>query len=128
MTGNLEGIRQVLKKRMAEATAPTRELRDSILIQHFADPLDMTQHAAEQEIAVQCLGFSSTLARGIRLAIERLDGGSYGLCLRCEDRIAPKRLNALPWAELCIRCQEENDLSDREQAAVRTVIDEAEAA
>jgi len=128
MTANLESVRHVLERQLAEATAPTRELRVSMLIQQVADPLDMTLQAAERELTVQRLGLSSTLARRIQSAIERLDNGSFGLCLKCEDNIAPKRLNALPWAELCIRCQEENDLSDREQAAFRTVIDEAEAA
>ena len=127
MTANLEWIRQVLERRLAEATAPTRELRVSILIQQVADPLDMTLQAAERELAVQRLGLSSTLARSIQRAIERLDNGSFGLCLKCEDNIAPKRLNALPWAEFCIRCQEEADRSDREQGAVGTVVD-AEAA
>ena len=74
------------------------------------------------------LGLSSTLARSIQGAIERLDNGSFGLCLKCEDNIAPKRLNALLWAELCIRCQEEADRSDCDQVPTRTIIDEAEAA
>jgi DnaK suppressor protein len=128
MTANLEWVRQVLERRLAEATAPTRELRVSILIQQIADPLDMTLQAAEREIAVQRLALSSILAWRIRSAIERWDNGSFGLCLKCEDNIAPKRLNALPWAEFCIRCQEEADRSDREQGAVRRVVNEAEAA
>ena len=111
MTESLEWVRHVLKRRLAEAAAPTRELRVSILIQQVADPLDMTLQAAERELTVQRLGLSSTLARRIQSAIERLDSGAFGLCLNCEGDIAPKRLNALPWAELCIRCQEEADRS-----------------
>ena len=53
MTANLEWVRQVLERRLAEATAPTRELRVSILIQQLADPLDMTLQAAERELTVQ---------------------------------------------------------------------------
>ncbi|HXJ88275.1 MAG TPA: TraR/DksA C4-type zinc finger protein [Candidatus Binatia bacterium] len=29
--------------------------------------------------------------------------------MHCEDEIAPKRLKAIPWAELCIGCQEKAD-------------------
>jgi DnaK suppressor protein len=43
----------------------------------------------------------------IEAALERIDRGAYGVCLRCEDDIQPKRLMALPWTPLCIDCQAE---------------------
>ena len=39
-----------------------------------------------------------------RKAIARLDAGSYGVCVRCGDRIAAERLAALPTAAECISC------------------------
>jgi RNA polymerase-binding transcription factor DksA len=47
----------------------------------------MNSQAAEREITGQYIGNSSTLARRIRSAIERLKNGSYGVCLRCEEQI-----------------------------------------
>jgi RNA polymerase-binding protein DksA len=41
----------------------------------------------------------------INLALERLDAGQYGICERCGKEIDPRRLNALPYATLCIACQ-----------------------
>lgn len=41
----------------------------------------------------------------VEAAIARLDDGSYGSCTRCTRPIAPERLEALPWAALCIDCQ-----------------------
>lgn len=41
----------------------------------------------------------------IRAAIDRLDAGAYGRCTRCGDAIAAARLDVLPYAETCIRCQ-----------------------
>ena len=38
-------------------------------------------------------------------ALARLDGGTFGTCLRCGKPIAPARLEALPWAAHCIECQ-----------------------
>jgi DnaK suppressor protein len=29
----------------------------------------------------------------------------FGLCERCEEEIAPKRLELVPWATACVRCQ-----------------------
>jgi DnaK suppressor protein len=41
----------------------------------------------------------------IEAALERLDAGTYGACSSCHGPIAPGRLEALPWAALCIDCQ-----------------------
>jgi DnaK suppressor protein len=101
---DLNLVRQILESALKEAT-PTRELRDSVRIHQVADPLDMTQQAAEREMSMQSLDRESALVRRLRTAIGRIDGGSYGVCLLCEEDIAPKRLKAMPWAELCIYCQ-----------------------
>jgi RNA polymerase-binding protein DksA len=38
-------------------------------------------------------------------ALARLDEGTFGRCQRCGKEIAAERLEALPWAALCIDCQ-----------------------
>jgi DnaK suppressor protein len=122
MITNHELARQILESKIREA-APTRGLRDSIRIHQVADPVDMTQLAAEREMAVQNLDRESALARRLRSAMERLDDGSYGVCLQCEEEISPKRLAAIPWAELCIQCQEMADRSSYETKVVRNTSD-----
>jgi len=42
-------------------------------------------------------------------AIERLDNGTFGNCVRCGEPIATGRLEALPWAAHCIGCQSAMD-------------------
>jgi DnaK suppressor protein len=71
----------------------------------------MTREAAEREMAMENLDRETALVRRVRAAMERIDHGSYGVCLECEDPISPKRLKAIPWAELCIVCQELADHS-----------------
>ena len=39
-------------------------------------------------------------------ALRKIDEGTYGLCDRCEAPINPDRLRAIPYATLCIACQE----------------------
>ena len=67
---------------------------------------------------VQILDRESVLARRIRSAIDRIEGGAYGICLECEEEISPRRLNALPWAELCIHCQERADELDSQRKRI----------
>jgi DnaK suppressor protein len=38
-------------------------------------------------------------------AMRRIEGGTFGTCQQCGQPIAPERLEALPWAALCIDCQ-----------------------
>jgi DnaK suppressor protein len=116
MEGNLELIRQTLKSQL-NGTGPTRGMRESIRIDQLADPVDMSQQSVEREMAVQSMDWDSTLARRLKSAIDRIDGGLYGICLHCEEEIAAKRLEALPWAELCINCQEEADRHARQNGS-----------
>jgi len=41
----------------------------------------------------------------IEKALQRIDAGTYGQCNNCGKFILPERLEALPYAELCIDCQ-----------------------
>ena len=38
-------------------------------------------------------------------ALARLDDGTYGVCADCSNEIPPRRLEALPFATLCVQCQ-----------------------
>lgn len=55
----------------------------------------------------------STRDRGkllkIHEALLRLDKGEYGICQECGEPIGVKRLKAMPFALLCVRCQEEEE-------------------
>jgi len=48
--------------------------------------------------------------RNVRAALGRIEEGSFGVCLHCEEDISPKRLAAVPSTAFCIVCQE---LADR---------------
>jgi DnaK suppressor protein len=41
----------------------------------------------------------------INEALERIEDHSYGVCIHCGEAIHPKRLDAVPWAQYCLRCQ-----------------------
>jgi DnaK suppressor protein len=42
----------------------------------------------------------------VRLAMDRLEDGTFGECLQCGETIGEKRLEAVPWTPHCIACQE----------------------
>jgi len=58
-----------------------------------------------------------TELKAIQAALERMDAGEYGICLSCSKQIAQKRLEALPWASMCIECAEESERIARTRAS-----------
>lgn len=92
---------------LARARELERILRTrDLTIETFADPLDEIQQAAELELAIETADRTSAKLAEIRLALDRLEDGTYGICADCDEDIAPNRLRAVPWATRCIRCQE----------------------
>ena len=109
----LNKYREILEAKQAELAQVLRN-RDGITIEKSPDALDEVQNAAERELAIRNLDRESNLLRNVRAALHRIDEGTYGICLHCEEDISPKRLNAVPWAPYCIACQETADRNQEE--------------
>jgi DnaK suppressor protein len=101
-------FKKILENKQDELEQIVRN-RDAITIEKSADALDEVQHAAERELAIRNLDRESNLLRNVRSALRRIDDGSFGICLHCEEEISPKRIAAVPWAPFCIQCQEQAD-------------------
>ena len=109
MTKNeLNRFRAVLTARVAELDRVSR-YRDAIMVERSADQLDDIQAASQRAFAVCNLDRESNQLREARAALDRIQEGSFGTCLECDEDIHPKRLAAVPWAALCIQCQEAVD-------------------
>ncbi len=106
------------KRRELEGNVRNRE---GIAIEKTPDALDEVQHAAERELAIRTLDRESTLLRNVRGALRRIDEGTFGVCMHCEEDINIKRLNAVPWTPYCISCQE---IADRRQEEFSEEFDE----
>jgi DnaK suppressor protein len=111
MTKNeLNKFRNILEAEQTELVRLVRN-REGIAIQKSPDAFDEVQHAAERELAIQNLDREFNLLRRVRAGLRRIEDGSFGVCLHCEEDISPKRLAAVPWAAFCIQCQEVADHS-----------------
>jgi DnaK suppressor protein len=108
MKTEITKFKKILENKQDELERIVRN-RDAITIEKSADALDEVQHAAERELAIRNLDRESNLLRNVRSALRRIEDGSFGICLHCEEEISPKRLAAVPWTSLCIQCQEQAD-------------------
>jgi len=75
-------------------------------------PLDLADTAMElrnQEFNYSVSEKERAELAGIDEALARIEEGVYGECEECGEKITDARLKALPWAPLCIECQEEKE-------------------
>jgi DnaK suppressor protein len=111
--------KQVLESKLSEITNPA-DWRDLIAVCASADPADTTVQIGEREMASRGLSRNASLVRDLRAALKRVVDGTYGICIGCEEPIAPKRLAAVPWTPRCLGCQnhlEAAELQDERWAA-----------
>lgn len=109
----LEKYKAMLLAKQAELSKGLAN-REDIAIQKTPDALDEVQLAGERELAIRNLDRESSLLRNVKAALMRINDGSYGTCMHCEEEIKPKRLEAVPWTPYCIRCQEAADRNEFE--------------
>jgi RNA polymerase-binding transcription factor DksA len=81
--------------------------RDLTLDRQSADELEFYIAKANRDVESRLAHNDTVRIREIRAALQRLDDGTLGECVGCDGRIAPKRLDAAPWAARCVKCQEE---------------------
>lgn len=68
--------------------------------------IDAIQH---QQMALAGRAQAERLLQHVELALVRIDKDEFGYCLQCGEQIAFARLQAQPWAVLCIECQTANE-------------------
>jgi DnaK suppressor protein len=105
----MDKFRKVLEEKRKDLLS-TCSHRDDIVIEATADDIDRLQQQVTREVAIRHLDNSAKLLRSVLAALDRVEDDIYGVCLRCEEPIAEKRLKAIPWASYCVNCQEAVDL------------------
>ena len=68
-------------------------------------PADTATATLDREIDYTLEENSGRMLAAIDTALKLIDDGSYGTCSNCRGEIAPARLEAYPWASLCIDCK-----------------------
>lgn len=73
------------------------------------DPADSGSASFERETAQSLSNHARKLLEQIDDALRRMDAGTYGVCERCGQRIEVERLEALPYARLCLECKRRDE-------------------
>src|SRR5437870_4606577 len=103
-------IRSINRNRLAE---------EEIKLENTEDEGDLATISHNKELLYNLHESDFQRLKSIQEALKRMDRGEYGECVRCGEDINEKRLMAVPWATLCIQCQEE---AEKESASPRPVL------
>ena len=95
--------RDALRKALTGDLSMLKELRE----QSSGDVVDVALDAAQDELNSQLAEVESRELSNVEAALEKMREGSYGKCEGCNENIPLVRLQALPYATLCIQCQTE---------------------
>ncbi len=99
------GLRKKIKKSLDE---------DRVFERNSGDPnsdfITESSEIEKDELLVAQLESMLTL---IREALDAIGGGYYGICQRCGASIDRARLDTIPWAKYCYKCQSELEEVER---------------
>jgi len=100
----------------ARLLGDTTQMADNALNKDRSKTTSMPTSMAElgsgnfdQELMLSMLGSENDALDQIEAAIDRIGDGSYGLCERCGVKIPKSRLEAIPYAALCVRCASQQE-------------------
>jgi len=112
MKQRLEAKRAELKRNMAGLTEAHPEPEGAIdLDDGPSDFEDRSVDVQETQQEKEILDNEQDLLAQVNAALQRIEQGTYGICENCDQPINEKRLEALPWASLCIKCEAEQSNS-----------------
>ncbi len=122
--------KKLTKKELKEFKKILLNMRDNILseIEHISKNTRETQkesagdlsaytlHIADvasdnfqRELSLELASNERELLFQIKEALERIEQGTYGICVMCKKPIPKTRLKAIPYTQLCKKCQEKRE-------------------
>jgi DnaK suppressor protein len=107
LRAELEQQRENLRKEIVEQGGDADSDDAAIDVERgFADSAHSTAERARLLSVMKAL--RSNL-RWVDRALTKMELGTYGTCERCGNQIGIERLEALPWAILCIECKQKGE-------------------
>jgi DnaK suppressor protein len=99
------------QRELARAIDRARKDIRAIVDSGSGDVVDNSCGNAFREAVFANYSQNRTQLRKVELALERISTGEFGICAACDSAIGLKRLQAIPWANNCIECQEQSEQS-----------------
>jgi len=103
-------LRTALQNKRSELARAIRMQSSQLIVDGSEHELiDRIQGMSRREEAVTFMDALTRTLIAVDSALLAIKDGSYGSCAQCSEAISSRRLEAIPWAANCIRCQEAID-------------------
>ena len=104
---NLENMQKRLRKEQKVLHKRVEVEREKAKPSSIANPdrADLAYDYGYRDRRLSLLEQLEDQLADVNKALNRIEEGTYGICTNCGEAIMPERLEALPYAELCINCQ-----------------------
>jgi len=89
--------------------------RDDLEVQVSPDEFDARLQLVDREFQSGLLHQTALDLREVRAALVRIDDESYGVCGECDEPISFARLDVIPWANYCVKCQERIEVEKQQE-------------
>jgi DnaK suppressor protein len=109
--GSLRNILARLRDETYQKISAFRRDQGQEVLTSPGDEMDVARSTADVETHASLIERSEDRLRLIDQALARVDSGTYGTCAECGEDIPLERLKALPFALLCVDCQEKRGRS-----------------
>lgn len=96
----------VKRSELVRATAKTQRHGQEVETAGAQDSADMAASSSAKDFFFSLKGAERGLLQLVDEALQRFEDKRFGMCVSCGDPMNPKRLEAVPWARHCLRCQE----------------------
>ena len=101
---DLNKRREQLTQRLSELDGRLHRIDDHLHQTPNPDVEDRAQEAEMDEVLEGLGAAGAAEVNAIHAALARIEGGTYGVCLKCGEDIAEKRLDVIPHTTLCQSC------------------------
>jgi RNA polymerase-binding transcription factor DksA len=94
----------MLEERLDRLIRQLQEIEEELDSHQSRDWSELAQEREADEVLERQGSAGKAEIAAIRAALGRIETGSYGICAKCGDDIAPERLDLLPHTPLCAAC------------------------
>jgi RNA polymerase-binding transcription factor len=112
----LNKFRSILEEKRNAVVANARKtLTDNMVLDpnDLPDEMDLAASEYLQSFEFRLRGREKIHLSKLELALRKIDDGTFGVCIQCEEPINKKRLEARPETQLCIRCKEDQERDEK---------------
>ena len=115
----LKRFKIILEQKRAALVANAQNMTSENMtldVNDLPDEMDLAASENLQSFQFRLRGREKTFLEKIDRALQKIEGGEFGVCEECGEEISVKRLEARPETTLCIRCKEDQERQEKDFA------------